>query len=140
MGKPALSPAQVKRWFVGVLLVAAGVRSYLLWQYYCSSSDGVTYLRAAEDFYSGDLIAGLSSLYPHDYPVVIAAIYPLFGDWELAGQSLSLLFGVALLFLLSRTDSFSGGGAKIVDSGRTIGRCHVGIFAICAALYRLTQL
>jgi len=46
MGKPAPSPAQVKRWFVGALLVAAGVRSYLLGQYYCISSDGVTYLRA----------------------------------------------------------------------------------------------
>jgi 4-amino-4-deoxy-L-arabinose transferase-like glycosyltransferase len=100
MDSHALSPHLVKRWFVGALLVAAAVRGYLLWQYYCISSDGVTYLRAAEDFYTGDFMAGLSSLYPPGYPVLIAAVYPLIGDWELAGQSLSLLFGVTLLFPL----------------------------------------
>lgn len=96
----ALSPQLVKRWFAGALLVAAVVRSYLLWQYYCISSDGVLYLRAAEDFLAGDIKAGLASVYPPGYPVLIAAVYPLFGDWELAGQALSLLLGVTLLFPL----------------------------------------
>jgi len=85
---------------MGSLFVAAAIRSYLLWQYYCISSDGVFYLRAAEEFFAGDIKAGLGSVYPPGYPLLIAAAYPLFGDWELAGQGLSLLFGVALLFPL----------------------------------------
>jgi hypothetical protein len=56
-------------------------------QNYCLSSDGVRYLRATEDFYTGEFMAGLSSHYPPGYPVLIAAIYALFGDWELAGQN-----------------------------------------------------
>ena len=97
MINPVLSPSQAKRWFIGSLFVAAIVRLYLLWQYYCISSDGVIYLRAAQDFIAGNVNAGLASVYPPGYPLLIAAVYPLIGDWESAGQSLSWLFGVSLL-------------------------------------------
>ena len=46
MGEPALSPAEGEALVCWRLLVAARVRSYLLWQCYCITSDGVTYLRA----------------------------------------------------------------------------------------------
>lgn len=102
MVEPMVSPRRFQWCFAAALMVAVSVRLYLLWQYYCISSDGVIYLRAARDFYSGNINAALSSLYPPGYPLLIAAVYPLFGHWEIAGQCLSLLFGVLLLFPLYR--------------------------------------
>ena len=96
----AFALAQRKRWLIGALGLAAVVRFYLLWQYYCISSDGVVYIRAAQDFLSGGIMAGLKSVYPPGYPLLIAAVYPLIGNWELAGQILSLFFGVAMLLPL----------------------------------------
>ena len=89
-----------RRWLIAALLLAMAIRGYLLWQYYCISSDGVVYIRAAQNFFAGNVGAGLQSVYPPGYPLLIAAIYPLIGDWELAGQILSLLFGVGLLLPL----------------------------------------
>ena len=97
MISPMLATQPVRRWLIAALLLATAIRAYLLWQYYCISSDGVVYIRAAQDFFAGKLSAGLQSVYPPGYPLLIAAIYPLIGDWELAGQILSLLFGVGLL-------------------------------------------
>lgn len=100
MVEPVLSPRLAKRCFLATFIVAAAIRFYLLSQYYCISSDGVVYLRAAGEFYRGDIAAGLSSVYPPGYPLLVAAVYPLIGQWELAGQLLSLLLGVLLLFPL----------------------------------------
>ena len=55
-------------------------------RYYCVNSDGVLYLRAAEDFFSGDIKSGLASFDPPGYPLLIAVIYPVIGDRELTGQ------------------------------------------------------
>jgi 4-amino-4-deoxy-L-arabinose transferase-like glycosyltransferase len=92
--------ARYQRYFYGSVVLAALVRGYLIWQYYCISSDGVVYLRTAKDIFAGNVQAALMSLYPPGYPILVAAIYPLVGDWELAGQMLSLIFGVGLLFPL----------------------------------------
>ena len=82
------------------VLVTVAVRLYLLWQYYCISSDGVRYLTAAQDYFAGRVAAGLASVYPPGYPLLIAAFFPLVGEWELAGQIVSLFFGVLLLWPL----------------------------------------
>lgn len=79
------------------LLLALAIRLYLLWQYYCISPDGVHYIGAAQDFFHGRFMAGLSSFYPPAYPFFIASLYFLIGDWELSGQIWSLLSGVLLL-------------------------------------------
>ena len=100
MTRSGFNIAPVQRWLIGAFLLAAVIRGYLLWQYYCISSDGVRYIRAAQDFFEANISAGLHSLYPPGYPLLIAAVYPLIGDWELAGQFLSLLFGVGLLLPL----------------------------------------
>ena len=87
------------------MVLAAAIRLYLAWQYFCISSDGVRYIQAAQDFYAGNFTAGLSSLYPPLYPLMIAALYPLIGDWEVTGQLWSLVAGVFVLiplFLLLR--------------------------------------
>lgn len=86
--------------FTAAIFVALAVRLYLLGQYYCISSDGIHYIEAARHFYSGEIAAGLSSFYPPGYPVLIASVYPLVGNWELAGQILSAVCGVLLLFPL----------------------------------------
>lgn len=86
-----------EKFFVFGIFTAAAVRLYLLWQYYCISSDGVRYIEAAKDFFAGNLSAGLGSLYPPGYSLMIAAVFPLVGDWELTGQLLSFALGVGLL-------------------------------------------
>ena len=118
-----------KHWFLASLTAAASIRLYLLWQYYCISSDGVVYLRAAQDFYRGDLNTAMSSVYPPGYPLLVAAVYPLFGDWELAGQSLSLLLGVLLLLPLYAifTDLF--------DENIAILACFLAAMSPYLALY-----
>lgn len=84
------------------ILITLAVRLYLLWQYYCISSDGVRYLTAAENFLTGRIAAGLESVYPPGYPLLVAAAYPIIGDWELSGQLLSLLFSLLLIWPLHR--------------------------------------
>jgi 4-amino-4-deoxy-L-arabinose transferase-like glycosyltransferase len=80
--------------------MAAAVRGYLLWQYYCITWDGVEYIRAAKKFFTGNVSAGLQSVYPPGYPLLIAAAHPLIGDWELAGQCVSIVCGILLLLPL----------------------------------------
>jgi 4-amino-4-deoxy-L-arabinose transferase-like glycosyltransferase len=84
----------------GALALAAGVRLYLLLQDYCISSDGVRYIDAARAFFAGDWAAGLASWYPPGYPLMIAALFPLTGDWEVAGRVWALICGVALILPL----------------------------------------
>jgi len=100
MTEGSLSSSQSRRWLLGAVVLAAAVRFYLLWQYYCISSDGLYYIRAAQDFFAGNVAAGLKSVYPPGYPLLIAAVYPWIGNWELAGQLLSLVCGVAILLPL----------------------------------------
>jgi len=91
---------QPKIIFASAVGLATAVRLYLLWQYYCISSDGIHYIEAARHFYAGDIQGGLGSVYPPAYPSMVALAYPLVGDWELAGQILSIICGVVLLFPL----------------------------------------
>ncbi len=87
---------------VTAVLVTVAVRLYLLWQYYCINSDGVRYIATARDFFSGHVAAGFAAYDPPGYPLLIAAIFPVVGEWELAGQIISLLFGILLLWPLYR--------------------------------------
>ena len=95
--------------------LCAVIRIYLLWQNCCISSDGVHYIDAARDFLAGNVLAGLSSVYPPGYPLLIAVTYPLTGNWELAGQIPSVFLGVLLLVPLYRlfSDVFNGEIASI---------------------------
>jgi len=88
------------RFFGLAVLATLSVRLFLLWNYYCISTDGVSYVHAAKDLYAGDLHAALSSVYPPGYPALIAVFYSFLRDWESAGQMISLIAGVGLLFPL----------------------------------------
>lgn len=91
---------QAKQLFCGALLVATSVRCYLIWQSYCISSDGVVYLRTAQEMFAGNMVTALNSVYPPGYPLLITGLFPIIGNWELTGQIVSLIFGVGLLFPL----------------------------------------
>src|SRR5207248_11420234 len=43
----------------------------------------------AQDFYAGRVLAALGPVYPPGYPLLIAAVFPFVGHWELAGQLFS---------------------------------------------------
>ncbi|MDI6725995.1 MAG: hypothetical protein QMD32_03440, partial [Smithellaceae bacterium] len=66
------------------------------------NNDGAYYINQARWVYGGlgqDWAvhgAGLLSI----YPVLIAALYPLFGDWMTAAHAVNLFFGAALLIPL----------------------------------------
>lgn len=125
----AVHKAFGSRGLIGALLLAAAVRGYLLWQYYCITWDGVEYIRAARNFFAGNIIAGLESVYPPGYPMLIAAFHPFIGDWELTGQSIALVCGVALLLPLYRI--FQG----MFDDKIALLACYLAAISPFLALY-----
>lgn len=120
---------KIRRFFVVAVVLAAAVRGYLFWQYYCISSDGVVYIKAAENFYAKSVAAGLASVYPPGYPLLVAAIYPLVGNWEWAGQILSLFFGVGLLFPLFWIFR------EVFDAPTAVVACYLAAMSPFLALY-----
>src|SRR5262245_39871827 len=88
------------RWFGIVVLASLLISAFLFWNTYCISPDGVDYVDAAKSLYAGDLKAALSSVYPPGYPALIALFHSFVRDWEWAGQLVSVLAGVFLLFPL----------------------------------------
>ena len=76
------------------------MRLYLFRNYYTINNDGVLYIEAARYFWEGQWSEGLASFYPPIFPLMIAAAYPLVGDWELAGQFWPFILGVLTLFPL----------------------------------------
>jgi len=87
-------------YWVAVLSVTLGVRLYLFENYYTINNDGILYIEAARHFWAGAWSEGLASFYPPLFPIMIAAAYPLTGDWELAGQFWPFVLGVLGLFPL----------------------------------------
>jgi 4-amino-4-deoxy-L-arabinose transferase-like glycosyltransferase len=86
--------------WIGVFVLALAVRLYLFANYYTINNDGVVYLEAARRFWEGDWLQGLASFYPPAYPTMTALVYPVVGDWELAGQLWPFALGVLALFPL----------------------------------------
>lgn len=76
------------------------VRVFLFLNYYTINNDGVLYIRDARYFLQGQWEEGLASFYPPLFPLMIAAVYPIMGNWELAGQFWPAVMGVLTLFSL----------------------------------------
>jgi 4-amino-4-deoxy-L-arabinose transferase-like glycosyltransferase len=83
-----------------IAFTTLSISLFLLSNYHCISKDGVRSVEAARNFYSGDLKAALSSVYPPGYPLLIALLYNVSHDWERAGQWVSVTSRVLLLFPL----------------------------------------
>ncbi|MFQ5902786.1 MAG: ArnT family glycosyltransferase [Candidatus Binatia bacterium] len=97
----ALAEKKIDRlYWAGALILTLGVRLYLFRNYYTINNDGVLYIEAARHFWEGQWVEGLASFYPPLFPLMIVAVYPLVGDWELAGQFWPLILGVLILLPL----------------------------------------
>lgn len=88
--------------YLPVLVFVLGfvIRLYACCFTFIINPDGVLYIHQARALYYGqwDMVTscGLSDL--SMYPMLIAGAFSLFGDWVLAAQSVSLVFGTAVLF------------------------------------------
>ncbi len=87
-------------YLTGALILTLAVRFYLFKNYYTINNDGILYIEAARYFWDGNWTGGLGSFYPPIFPLLIAAAYPLTGEWELAGQFWPLVLGVLVVFPL----------------------------------------
>src|SRR4051794_30231314 len=81
----------------GALALALAVRLYLFAGEYTINGDGIRYVAAAGIFGRGRGAEGLSSFSPPFFPLLIAAAYPIAGNWELAGRLWPLLLGSLML-------------------------------------------
>ena len=100
-GRPAISDKKIDALFwTGALILTLGVRFYLFGHYYGINNDGLSYIKTARHFWQGQWASGLASFFPPLFPLMTASIYPLTGDWELAGQFWTLALGVLVLFPL----------------------------------------
>jgi len=89
-----------ERFRVLFLILAIGgiVRLYLLINTAVIAIDGIEYINCAKAYASFDFSRALSHFYPPLYPVLIAFFNLFIREWELAGQVVSLVAGVLLIF------------------------------------------
>ena len=80
-----------------ILLLALGLRLYLLGHTYIISRDAIRYIRMGGDLAAGEIRKGLDDHYPPGYPAFIALTALVTRDAELAGKVVSVLAGVLAL-------------------------------------------
>lgn len=73
------------------------MRLYLSGNYYTINNDGVHYIEVARHFRQGQWVEALASYFAPLFPLMIDVIYPLLGEWELAGQFWPFTLGVLML-------------------------------------------
>jgi 4-amino-4-deoxy-L-arabinose transferase-like glycosyltransferase len=81
------------------------MRLYLSLTSFCIAADGPDYVRMARDFAAGHTLSALNSHLSPLYPWLIALVFRIVPDWELAGGLVSTVFGTAtvvLVYLLIR--------------------------------------
>jgi 4-amino-4-deoxy-L-arabinose transferase-like glycosyltransferase len=101
LGKSTVSAEKaVIVYWVGALILTIGIRLYLFANYYTINPDGVRYIEAARHFWERKWLEGLASFYPPLFPLLIALIFPVVGDWEIAGQVWPFILGVLILLPL----------------------------------------
>lgn len=93
---PPLSSNE-KRFIFMLLLISLIPRLYVFFQTYVISIDGVHYIRLAKYFADGQFMKGVTAHpYPPLYPVLIAVFSKFTPNFEVAGQLVSMVFGIAL--------------------------------------------
>lgn len=98
---PALSEKKKELlYWGGAMVLTLAIRLFLLADYYVINGDGIRYVTAGRHFWEGRWPEGLASFYPPFYPLLIAAAYPLTGDWEWAGRFWPFLLGIFILLPL----------------------------------------
>ena len=87
-------------YFVAALILTLAVRLHLSKNYYTINNDGVSYVEVARHFWQGQWVEALASYFAPLFPLMIDVIYPLLGEWELAGQFWPFTLGVFMLLPL----------------------------------------
>ncbi|HEX9443934.1 MAG TPA: glycosyltransferase family 39 protein [Candidatus Binatia bacterium] len=82
------------------MILTLAVRWYLFTADYTIGGDGIRYVTAGRSFWQGNWAEGLNSFYPPFFPLLIAAAYPVAGNWELAGRLWPLILGILMLWPL----------------------------------------
>jgi hypothetical protein len=116
-----MATTPVPRSLTALTLIGLAIRLYLSLTSFCIASDGMEYVRMAQQFASGAPEAALRSVFSPLYPLLIALAHRAVSDWELAGNLVSALLGTAsipLLFLLMfevfERDDLAVGAAGLV--------------------------
>jgi 4-amino-4-deoxy-L-arabinose transferase-like glycosyltransferase len=88
---------EARQWWIlaGLVGLALVLRLWLLRSVPLIETDGVQYVEIARRFRQSG--SSFDPLFHPLYPVGIAALQPLVGDYELAGRLVSALFGTAWL-------------------------------------------
>ncbi|BDV41768.1 hypothetical protein GURASL_06910 [Geotalea uraniireducens] len=90
---------------MGLLVVAAlAIRLWFMQYFRVISADGIAYVDIARDIMTGQGLARATH-YPPFYPLLVGGVASLVGDYELAGQLVSIVMGSLLavpLYLLGR--------------------------------------
>ena len=84
-------------YLVAALILTLAVRLYLFGNYHTINNDGVYYIEMARHFWQGQWVEALASYFAPLFPLMIDVIYPLLGEWELAGQFWPFTLGVLML-------------------------------------------
>lgn len=108
----------------GLILLAFALRAWVLTSVGLIETDGVRYVAIAKQFQSTG--SPFDPLFHPLYPIWIALLQPLIGEYELAGRVISALFGatvIAPVYLMSRT-----------LLGRPVATLTSGLLAIHPAL------
>jgi hypothetical protein len=64
------------------------------------SADGPEYVKVAKWYLAGEYGKAIRHAYHPLYPILVAAFFSLIGNWELAGQAISVLFSALTAFPL----------------------------------------
>jgi 4-amino-4-deoxy-L-arabinose transferase-like glycosyltransferase len=89
----------------GLLALGTLIRIPHLIAPYVINMDAMDYVKGAQAIAGGDLVEGLRLTHPSVYPILVALLHPLVGDWICAARILPVTFGILTImpfYMLSR--------------------------------------
>lgn len=109
---------------IAILILACWApRATLAWRRDVLGTDGVFYIEKAEALRTGDVAAGLSELQLNLYPLLLAALRNITGEYETTGKWLSVWCATAAVVPLVATVRRWGGNRLALIAG-ALYACH----------------
>lgn len=133
-------PFAVPRLFLPGLLVAALVLRVSWWIGYVRviENEGVEYVRLAANLFGGNgyvsIFGGTHTLFPPLYPLLIGLLTPVAGSGEAAARLVSLVAGVALVWIVYRLAERVFGGMAGMIAG-VIAALHPLLIGLSVSTY-----
>jgi len=130
--------SQSRAW-LWIVLLAACLRIYwLATQPVVISNEGAEYARIAENLVKGigyvGTMGGPQLIFPPLYPILIAALHFLVGDFELAGRLVSLILGTCLVIPAYGIANLLY-GRRVAMIGALLVACHPILVGLSAEVY-----